>query len=93
MRKIYQHKYYPLGLILSFFLTGCINLAPLYERPQIDLADTWITESLNTQKSILNDTDDINNIRTIGWKEFFLDKQLQALIETAITHNHDLRKC
>ncbi|MFV0271129.1 MAG: efflux transporter outer membrane subunit [Macellibacteroides fermentans] len=34
---------------------------------------------------------DTTSIATLSWKELFQDKQLQALIDTALVHNTDLR--
>lgn len=71
---------------LAFFLNGCANLAPTYEKPDVSLADTWVSESLKQTGNI-----DITT-RDLGWRDYFLDPRLQMLIETALTHNHDLRK-
>ncbi len=67
-----------------------MNLAPNYERPDnknlIDQRwskEAWINASLKEQGIIP---------RKLGWREFFLDPRLQALIDAALTYNHDLRK-
>ncbi len=78
------------AIALSLSLTGCMNLAPSYERPdsaniieQRWSKEAWVNESLKEQGIIP---------RRLGWREFFLDPRLQALIDAALTYNHDLRK-
>lgn len=67
-------------------LTGCMNLAPTYEKPEVELAERWIAASLKDNRQ----TGD--SVANLGWRDYFRDPQLQGLIETALANNHDLRQ-
>ncbi|MDR3326108.1 MAG: efflux transporter outer membrane subunit [Rhodospirillaceae bacterium] len=62
-----------------FLLIGC-SLAPDYERPVSPVKPNW--------SSVASDT---NTVLNTGWRDFFIDPQLQKLIETALINNRDLR--
>ncbi len=81
-----NNKKLPLLLAISLSLASCTNLAPDYQRPAVDLSERWVGVALQAQQS--NDL----VAHELGWREFFRDPRLQLLIETALTHNHDLRK-
>lgn len=72
--------------ILLLSVSGC-SLAPDYKTPDVPLADRWIGIALKEQQKNNKIYPD-----QIGWRNFFLDKKLQKLIETALIYNHDLRK-
>ena len=61
-------------------LTGC-SMAPTYERPEAPVAGTFASGDAKTAKSATD----------IGWREFFKDARLQALISAALENNRDLR--
>jgi len=65
-------------------LTSC-NLAPKYERPSQPVQNAYPKDSGKTQPLIGQAASDI------GWKHFFTDPRLQALIELALKNNRDLR--
>lgn len=69
-------------LAAVMLLTGC-SLIPVYERPVAPLPEHYPSQrgALPAQP----------NSAAIPWKEFFLDHQLQRLIDIALTHNRDLR--
>ena len=64
-------------LVLIALLGGC-SLAPDYQRPDLPVADSW---SLSAPAAGPD----------LAWKEFFTDAGLQALIQTALDNNRDLR--
>ncbi len=74
-----------LSLALAAMLTGCMNLAPRYQVPDVALSERWVGVALQAQQAGVAPHD-------LGWRQFFTDPQLQALIETALASNHDLRK-
>lgn len=66
---------------LSLFLTLCVlggcSFAPDYQRPVLDVPETWQADSPAT------------NLDIAWWKRFG-DTQLNALVDEALTHNRDL---
>lgn len=69
----------PTLLAASLALAGCSTLAPSYERPSAPVAAQWDAPAAGTQSADL------------GWREFFTDPKLKALIELALGNNRDLR--
>ena len=61
-----------------FLLSGCA-LTPDYERPELDLPETWDRDQ-DTRESIAN----------LKWWEIYQDETLTSLIETALEQNQDL---
>lgn len=71
------------AMIMTVTLTGC-TLMPEYHRPDLSIKNAWPTGEAypkNQQGAYVS----------LGWRDFFADKDLQSLIETAITNNKDLR--
>jgi multidrug efflux system outer membrane protein len=68
------------SLLAAEILTGC-SLAPKYVRPEAPVASTYPSAEAQTA----------GNAAATGWREFFPDKRLQALIATALNENRDLR--
>jgi outer membrane protein, multidrug efflux system len=78
-----MHKLFTKPLLLSLVagvLAGC-SLIPTYERPTAPIADTYPSAEAQTT----------GNASTIGWREFFPDQRLQALIAISLENNRDLR--
>jgi multidrug efflux system outer membrane protein len=73
----------PLALLAAGVLTGC-TLAPRYERPEAPVASAYSAPAAAEGQAGRAATD-------IGWREFFPDQRLQALIATALVNNRDLR--
>ncbi|RJF97816.1 efflux transporter outer membrane subunit [Noviherbaspirillum saxi] len=65
-------------LLLAGVLSGC-SLAPTYERPAAPIATAYSFDPGQGPAS------------TAGWREFFPDQRLQALIAAALENNRDLR--
>lgn len=63
-------------------LAGCVNLAPAQERPALPTAAAYDPEYQPNRGGPL--------ATEIGWREFFGDPRLQALIEAALINNRDL---
>lgn len=69
-------------LAASLALAGCASMAPTYERPAAPVAAQWpVPQGSATQAKAAD----------LGWREFFTDARLQALIEQALANNRDLR--
>ncbi len=75
-----------LGALL--FLNACTTMAPKYSRPEAPVPATWPSGpaypagAANQSAKKMADT---------PWREYFVDSQLQKVIELALTNNRDLR--
>lgn len=67
---------------LVFGLAGCVQL-PGYERPQAPIAADWPASAATEPGAQMNIPGD--------WRTAYPDPRLQALIETALLNNRDLR--
>ena len=80
---------YVISLLLVIILIGggC-SLAPEYTQPKAPIPVEW------PQGAAYKDTRAIPGAPTVPelkWEDFFADKQLQKIIETALNNNRDLR--
>jgi multidrug efflux system outer membrane protein len=77
-----------LALALILPLSGCINLAPRYERPAAPVAAAFPTVEGNVHSGnpVANEAP-----ANIAWQRFFTDPRLQQLIGMALANNRDLR--
>ena len=73
-----------MGMAATQVLAAC-TMIPKYQRPQPPLAKTWpayqTTGSATTSRSAYD----------LGWRDFFIDPRLQALMTIALRENRDLR--
>jgi len=69
------------ALLVAGVLSGC-SLAPTYERPPAPVEASYPAEA-GGQAS--------HDALTMGWRQFFPDQRLQALIAAALENNRDLR--
>ncbi|MDO5530467.1 efflux transporter outer membrane subunit [Sutterella sp.] len=78
-------KFLPvLPLVAALALTGCVNLAPDYERPAAPVAEQWpMGESYQAGE--------IKRQALPKWEEFVLDERLKQVIRLALENNRDLR--
>ncbi len=73
-----------LGLAGLCLVAAC-TLEPRYARPPLPVADAWpIPPTTSTTPNTPAAAD-------IGWRDFFVDAHLQALITQALANNRDLR--
>lgn len=80
----------------SLILVGC-SMMPDYHRPATPVSDRWpdsvkssmAKQPLNASQSAVDKTQ--SDITHLGWKNYFPDKRLQALIVAALENNRDLR--
>ena len=69
--------------LLSVLLLGACQLAPEHARPRMPTTPTYSAEHAG-------DVTIGARARDIGWRDFFDDPRLEALITVALTRNHDL---
>ncbi len=73
-----------LTLSMIFALTGCLSLAPDYQRPAAPVPQQF---SLSQNKLVTATA----GYQETGWRTFFVDPQVKSLISTALANNRDLR--
>jgi multidrug efflux system outer membrane protein len=66
--------------VASAVLSGCINLAPAYEAPSLPVPQSLPSAGVTAATPL-----------DVSWRDFFVDKQLQGVIELALANNRDLR--
>lgn len=76
--------YRVLALTTYFFLSGCINLGPDYQRPDLGIQVPESYEFGPTAKQPLEVED--------RWWEIFADRELNQLVEDALKHNWDIKQ-
>jgi outer membrane protein, multidrug efflux system len=69
------------AITVALLLTGCASMAPPYETPSLPVASKYIS---NVEHSGVDPA-------YLGWREYFNDARLQALISQALIHNRNLR--
>jgi len=69
-----------LTLVAAAVLAGCVNLAPDYQAPALPVPQTL--PSANVEATTPLDA---------GWRDFFVEPKLRAVIELALANNRDLR--
>lgn len=78
-------RHIAIALVTATALGAC-SLAPHYLRPEAPVADAYPADGNG------NTTGKTEHSATeIGWREFFPDQRLQALIKLALDNNRDLR--
>ena len=72
---------------LATAASGCINLAPRYERPELPVQSEWpgVSETPGAQQQ------EDNGAAALTWKQFFQSEKLQGVIDLALQNNRDLR--
>lgn len=76
----------PIALV-AVTLTGC-TMIPRYHRPVPAIAQKWPGSAATKAQPIPTNA---VAVADIGWREFFQDPRLQAIIGLALTNNRDLR--
>ena len=66
---------------VALLLAGCATMAPPYEVPALPVSPFYTNNA--TQEGV--------GVAAIGWREYFIDPQLQAVITLALENNRDLR--
>lgn len=73
MRKIFTL----LPLTAALLLTGCVSLAPDYERPQAPVEEAWPQDEAVKNAKLLTEG-------LADWASFFTDARLKKLIEQGL---------
>ena len=68
-------------LTLPLLVSGCLSLAPDYQRPDAPVAQDWGSPAATGDQRVAD----------IGWRDFFIDDQLRRLIALTLENNRDLR--
>ncbi|HWU83545.1 MAG TPA: TolC family protein, partial [Methylophilaceae bacterium] len=68
-------------LSLPLIVSGCLSLAPDYQRPAAPVAQEWGSPATTSDQRVAD----------IGWRDFFIDDQLRRLIALTLDNNRDLR--
>lgn len=74
-----------LSLSVIFILTGCLSLAPEYQRPAAPVPQAF---SLSQNALVATPA----GYQETGWRTFFVDPQVKTLIGEALVNNRDLRR-
>jgi NodT family efflux transporter outer membrane factor (OMF) lipoprotein len=77
------------GMTMALLLSGCMSLAPKYERPQAPVAAAFpeLPKAASAPAAQLAN----EAPASIAWQRFFPDARLRGLIEQALANNRDLR--
>lgn len=76
-----------LSAIILITISGCASMAPEYQRPESPVAKNWPLDGSNTQLALKDE----KTASDIQWREFFIDPELQKLIELALENSRDLQ--
>jgi NodT family efflux transporter outer membrane factor (OMF) lipoprotein len=71
-------------------LSGCVNLAPHYQRPVAPVPASWSASSASPPQKPGTTSGDAT-AADIRWQTFFIDPRLQRTIALALSNNRDLR--
>jgi len=82
MNKTLCFIYISIGLLLS----GC-SFAPKYMQPKAPIPDTWPGGAAYQELDNTPGT----SISELKWENFFIEKTLQQIIQTALQNNRDLK--
>ncbi|MFZ2388947.1 MAG: TolC family protein, partial [Polaromonas sp.] len=75
------HPRWPILAAAALLLGGCASMAPPYEAPALAVAPRYAADASQTGP----------NAAATGWRDYFTDPRLQALIAQALENNRDLR--
>ena len=87
MNKGINRRLLVLVTIIALLLSGC-SLAPKYSRPTAPIPDEW-PQGPAYKKA--ENIDDKTRVSDLKWEDFFVDSQLQKVINLALENNRDLR--
>jgi multidrug efflux system outer membrane protein len=73
------------ALVAAALLAGCVNLAPVYSRPEAPVPATW------PASTGAKEAKDATVSATTGWQSFITDDRLRRTIALALANNRDLR--
>lgn len=75
-------------LPLTFFLVGCVSMAPRYRVPESPVSKAWPEGPAYKTAT----TDPSRPAATgLAWQDFYVDPGLRKVLDLALQHNRDLR--
>ncbi|WP_395755716.1 Cu(I)/Ag(I) efflux RND transporter outer membrane protein [Edwardsiella ictaluri] len=74
-----------LSVSMVLTLTGCVSLAPEYQRPALPVGAQFSSAAAAGDTASTYDRDQ-------GWRQFFRDAQARSLIDEALRNNRDLQQ-
>lgn len=69
-------------VLVSLLMSGCVSLAPEYERPSAPVPSTWKMDVNESNQSVLE----------LSWKAFIRDERLSRVVAQSLEQSRDLRK-
>lgn len=75
-------------VLLTVFLSGCINLDPHFHRPDPAVPTTWPGGPAYATATA---TPADQTAADLGWRDVIVDTKLRTIIESALKNNRDLR--
>lgn len=90
MKTVLNLKPLTLAIVVMMSLSACksikpvVELAPEYEQPTVAIPETFNFDVPNTEAASIQ-------AASLGWRDYFADPRLHALIELALKNNTDLR--
>ncbi len=82
-----MYKKFLIPVLILMLLGGC-SLAPKYTRPGAPVPEKWPTGAAYQETGAAANAPAAAELK---WREFFTDGRLQAVIQTALANNRDLR--
>lgn len=82
------YRSFALGALL--FLSGCASMAPKYSQPAPPVPDNWPAGPAYKEPSAAAKAEP-QPLSEIPWQDFFVDPELQEIIDLALDNNRDLR--
>ena len=76
--------YYTLAVTACFFMAGCINLGPDYQRPDLGIQ---VPQAYEFEPSAVNPLEVEDR-----WWEIFEDGELDRMVEDALKYNWDIKQ-
>ena len=73
-----------LTVLIAGVISGC-SLAPRYQQPKVEMAETFPAVKANNQHAGRITAPDL------GWEDYFADQRLKEIIGLALDNNRDLR--
>jgi multidrug efflux system outer membrane protein len=78
------------ALMSAMLLSGCVDLAPAYQRPGVPIPSAWPAAPEPAPASAAERTPP-EQASDIGWRDFIVDDRLRDVIGLALANNRDLR--
>src|SRR5688572_7514907 len=81
----------PVLLAAALAAAGCATLEPPLPEAQADIPQSWPIPETSSQEPGASSQEKLAPVADIGWRDFFVDDDLEAVIARALESNRDLR--